>query len=215
MKQPQLLVFENSDKQNTTSKFDPTNLANLPSPFCALLCASPSSGKSSLIMNLVLHQKPKFKRILLYHFDENTSEYDNLDVEIINEPPTIEDFNRDEKTLLVIEDINFSGMNKIERAKIDRCFGYISTHYNCSIVLTSQVYINVPVSLRRMATHLFMWKNTDRRVCWLLSACFGIDKRALEVYFGKLTTRFDFLCITNAVGAPRITKNVFEIVSAD
>jgi hypothetical protein len=210
-----LLIFDNADKVGTTSKFNPNNLCDLPSPFCCILSAPTSSGKTSLIQNIILHQQPEFDRIVLYHFDEHTTEYDCVGVEVIHEPPTVATFKRGEKTLLIVEDISFDALNKQQQSDLNRCFGYISSHYGVSILLTTQTYTNVPVSIRRMANHLFLWKATDRRLSYLLSAMFGIHKKLVDAYFDTLKTRYDFIGISSAVDYPRITKNVYEILSTD
>jgi hypothetical protein len=210
-----LLIFENSDKVDTTSPFNPRNLCDLPTPFCAILSAPTSSGKTSLIQNIILQQQPEFDRILLWHFDEFSSEYDSLDVEKIESAPNVSMFKRGEKTLLIIEDISFDALNKQEKSDLNRCFGYISSHYGVSILLTTQTYTNVPVPIRRMANFLFLWKATDRRLSYLLSAMFGINKKRVDEYFDTLETRYDFICISSAVGYPRITKNIYEVLSED
>jgi hypothetical protein len=152
---------------------------------------------------------------VLYHFDEHTTEYNNIGVDLIHEPPTIATFKRREKTLLIVEDISFDALNKQQQSDLNRCFGYISSHYGVSILLTTQTYTNVPVSIRRMANHLFLWKATDRRLSYLLSAMFGIHKKTVDMYFDTLKTRYDFIGISSAVDYPRITKNVYELLSTD
>ena len=207
-----LLIFDNADKVGMTSPFNPDNLADLPSPFCCVLSAPTSSGKTSLIQNIILNQEPEFDRILLWHFDPHTTEYDNVGVELIDSPPTVGTFKRGEKTLLIIEDISFDALSKQAYSDLNRCFGYISSHYGVSILLTTQTYTNVPVPIRRMANFLYLWKATDRRLSYLLSAMFGIDKKTVDGYFDTLKTRYDFLGISSAVAYPRITRNVYEVL---
>lgn len=211
-----LLIFENLDKVGTTSPFNPNDLADFPSPFTLVLCAPTSSGKTSLIKNIILHQRPAFERIVIYHFDPDTLEYGDIDAEIISRPPEKSDFEKGVKTLLIIEDINMSLLSKIQRAEIDRVFGYISSHLGVSVILTSQTLTNVPLSIRRMASALIVWKGSDRRCVWVLSQMLGISKRDLEFYFDSLKTKYDFLLLSNFPPPyPRITKNLYEVVRTE
>ena len=45
------------------------DLANFPSPFRMLLLGPPNTGKSTLIKNIILHIRPRFKEVYVVHPD--------------------------------------------------------------------------------------------------------------------------------------------------
>lgn len=212
-KKQELFVFNCKDKEGTTSPFDPNNLCDFfhPATFC---CAAPtSSGKTSLIKNIILHQKPEFEKVYLWHFSpETTTEYDDVHVEMLYGPPTINTFKKGVKSLMVIEDVSFSALSKQENSDLNRMFGYISSHLGISIILTSQTFTAIPVQIRRMCNVVVVWKGTDRRVSYVLSAMMGIAKKDLDHYFSYCKTRYDFLCISNYPNYPKVSLNIYEVL---
>ena len=60
-----VVAFDNSDKKKAEKwddkkdKHGNLDLANFPCPFRCLLLGPPNSGKSNLIKNLIIHQKPR------------------------------------------------------------------------------------------------------------------------------------------------------------
>jgi hypothetical protein len=209
-----LMVFENSDKVGTTTGCDRSNLADLPSPFRCICMSSPSSGKTSVLKNLVLHQNPPFERIILFHFDPDTTEYNDIDHEKIQDIPHLDDLKKEKKkTLVIIEDIDPKSLSKDSLGRLCRLFGYCSSHYGVSVFYSAQTVTSVPVAIRRMASHLMVWRGSDVRSIQTLATMYGVPTRSILVYFeNHCKTRFDFLTISNSVGYPSITANVFTII---
>ena len=119
-----------SDKDGWTEEwYDKRNLLNIPHPFRCYLVGPPSSGKSTLIKNIILRTKPHFKEVLVYHFDpENSSEWDDIEAKIIDKLPDPKSLDRDKKRLLIIEDCNLKNSSVEDRATMNRLFGYTSSH---------------------------------------------------------------------------------------
>ena len=66
-------------------------------------------------------------------------EYDDLDdVVLLANIPAVQEFDGELKTLIILEDLNYIDMNQVEKGRMERLFGYASTHKNISVALTAQ-----------------------------------------------------------------------------
>lgn len=160
-----IMVIPNKEKkfhEKWTPNRDPLNL---PHPFRALLCSiQPNLGKTNIVKNILVRIEPKFKDIFLLHCGEDMqSEYEDEGIEIITELPDTneETFNSKVKTLLIIEDKNFKYFDKSQSLRLDRLYGYNSTHRNLSIICCSQSFFDVPCPIRRMSNVYILWKSKD------------------------------------------------------
>ncbi len=133
-------------------------------PFRAVLGASCGMGKSTICKNILLRHsvtdKP-FERLYIVHTDQDSGEYDDVGGIMLTRIPTSKDLDRKVKQMIILDDLNFSGMNKKEKKNLDRLFGYCSTHMNLSICLCSQNFMNVPVRIRQYSNLYIIAKNRD------------------------------------------------------
>src|SRR4051812_38922329 len=78
-----LVHIKNPDKVGAEGPWTPErgrNLANFPSPARIVLIGPCGVGKTNLIKLLVLHQRPRFERVILIHEDAGrTREYKDLE----------------------------------------------------------------------------------------------------------------------------------------
>ena len=76
--QNKLFVLENEDKIfHEEPDFD--ELCNFPHPFRMILSGPPNVGKTNVIYNVLCKKKPAFERIIIFHNDPSTKEYQNVD----------------------------------------------------------------------------------------------------------------------------------------
>jgi hypothetical protein len=219
----QIYVYENEDKKDHEKPIpsEPTYLLH---PCSCVFIGPPSHGKSNMMANIILDayrcNRP-FKRIILCHYLGNLShEYDIFSdiMETLPEVPTsVDDLKIDptQKTCIIFEDIDPRGLKHPQRSFLDRCFGVVSSHLGCTILMSAQQVIAIPVGCRRLASHFFIWRcGGSREDLILLARKCGIKKQDLEYYFDNiLTSKYDCLHINvYNTDAARITKNLHEVI---
>jgi hypothetical protein len=196
--------IRNSDKDGWTEHwYDGRNRLNLPHPWRFLGIARPSSGKSTVIKNIILRTVPKFKEILVYSFDkEATNEYDDIGATMLESFPSAKGWNRDKKRLLIIEDVNLKGMSNIDRSNLNRIMGFTSSHCNLSVAVTAQSCFDVDPPTRRMASVICLWKNHDMNSLYQMASRTGLKKEHVEFIFIYLIKgNHDFLMIDLSNGS--------------
>ena len=207
-----VIPITNKDKLFHES-VDMQDLGNMAHPSRIILCGNPNSGKSLAILNMLLHKKPPFQKIYLIHNDPNTKEYNAIDCEVMEELPEIDEIDTDLRNLIIIEDIEYRTLSKDQKRLLDRYFGCYSTHCNISIWITAQDAISIPASIRRMASHVFIWKSLDLNHMSILSSRFGLQNKDLKYIFDNiLTDPHDSLLIDSTRPSCRFRKNIFEVL---
>ena len=211
----ELVVLPNDDK-HFHEEPDYDDLGNFPHPFRMCICGPCNVGKTNTIYNILLRKNPPFERILILHNDPSTKEYQNIDAEYLEEGlPEIDEIDPEVKNLLIIEDIDYKNLlNKHQRSLLDRYFGSFSTHHNISIIITSQDPFSVPATIRRMCSHLVLWKNHDINSMAILSSRFNIKTKDLKYIFEHICKEpHDSLLIdTMRDNKHRLRKNIFELI---
>ncbi len=160
-----IMVIPNKEK-SFHEKWEPNrDKLNFPHPYRMLLCSiQPNLGKTNIVKNILMRAEPRFKVIFLLHCGEDVqTEYDDIEYTIITEVPemTSDMFDNDTKSLLIIEDKNFKYMSKKDLHRLDRAYGFVSTHRSLSIICCSQSFMDVPCSIRRMSNIYVLWKSKD------------------------------------------------------
>lgn len=159
-----IIVMKNKEKLNHEKWTPDRDMLNFPSPFRLLCLGGVNSGKTLTIKNILARIDPVFKNIYLLHCGgEFTKEYDEIDYECLNEIPVPSDprFDGSEKSCIIIEDKSFENLTREQKKRLNRLFGYMSTHRNLSIILTSQNFFDVPASIRRMSNIYIIWQVRD------------------------------------------------------
>lgn len=157
--------LKNTDKGFMEDWTPRRDLLNFPHSFRMLCLGPPNVGKSTAVKNVVVRAKPKFDIIYLLHCDIlGTTEYDDIEAEKLTEIPAPYDaalFDRKKKSLLIMDDMEFQFMNRGQKKKLDRLFGYTSTHRSLSIVVCAQDFFNLPPCIRRMSNVIVVWHVLD------------------------------------------------------
>lgn len=211
-----IIPIENSDKEFHEKWTKSRNMLNIPHPFRCVCLGPPNVGKTTIVKNIVLRADPPFQEIVVIHCDsEYTKEYDDLgEVEMLNEIPAPEDWEGQVKTLVVLDDLEFKGMNKQQKRNLDRLFGYVSTHKNISCILCSQDAFNVPPIVRRCSNLWILWRCPDLDAMATCARKTGLKAENFNTIFNKLMLESrDSLWLDKTDRSPYpMRKNGFTII---
>ena len=157
-----ILALPNPDKSFHEKWYGGRNMLNIPHPWRAVFLGPPNCGKGTVVKNLLLRAKPQFEEVVCIHCDpEYTQEWDDIGAEMLSEIPAPEDWEGAVKTLVILDDLEFKGMCKEQRRRLDRLYGFVSTHKNISVALCSQDTFNVPPIVRRCSNLWVLWRCPD------------------------------------------------------
>jgi hypothetical protein len=202
----ELVIIGNPDKAFHEAWNPTRDMLDIPHPYRAVLTAPPNRGKTLVVKNLLLRANPPFRQMVVVHCDGGyTQEYDDVsdDLEILSEIPAPEDWTGEEKTLCVLDDLEFKTMGKQQRRCLDRLFGYVSTHKNVSVILCSQDPFSLPCIVRRCANLFILWRLADLDSQAQISRKTGMKSANLHNIFDNLMTDYhDSLWIDTTTGSP-------------
>ena len=200
-----IIPIECSDKEGFTEAWTPgRNLLNIPHPWRGVFTGPPSSGKSCSIKNIIIRASPPFEEILIVHLDpEGTTEWDDVDAEYLQEIPEPTEFDRETKKLIIFEDLNLSDLPKDDRNKLNRIFGYSSSHCNLSVAITCQNAFDMSASLRRMASLYIIFRQPDVNALITLASRTGLKSAHMLYIMSRLLKKqHDSLWIDLKSGSP-------------
>lgn len=158
---PRPLLFKNPEKGGARRSTNPL----IPDwPWRGIWIGPPNSGKRNSLLTLIAHLTPFPRRIVLIHLDPNSTEYDELEVERYSpeEPPAIDEFDREEPCLLIVDEVDIASMPKKTQAEFSRLFFHTSSHYNTSAALCYQEFHRVPPNIRHAMQLYTIFKSVDR-----------------------------------------------------
>lgn len=184
----QLLAIKNADKEGWHETWNKKrDLLNIPHPCRAVFMGPPHTGKSTTIKNILLRANPPFERVVCCHCDpEGTTEWDDIGAEMRGDIPAPTDFSGNElKTAVIIDDMELKQMNKVQKAYLDRLFGYVSTHCRVSVFLTSQDSFNILPCVRRCANLWVIWRIRDLDSALCLARKAGIKRDQFNYIFSN------------------------------
>ena len=170
-------------------------------------------GKGVAAKNLLARAPPPFGRIVVYHYGTGTREW--LDCEpsdIISElPDDPASFRgRDEKSLLIMDEVPWETLPKADRTKADRCLQYVASHYSLTVYILHQNFVSIPVPIRRAADWWNLWGSVDNVSVRDVYSNTGHDFKSL-----LLLTSSKYDCITfdfSGIG-PQLRLNMFEPIA--
>lgn len=213
--QEKILPIKCSDKSFQEKWTKGRDLLDFPWSFRWTLAGPPSSGKSTIIKNHIIRANPPYTKVEVCHYDsEGSTEWEDVGATMISMLPDPKQINTTkEKYLLIIEDLNLSTVNKTEKEKIDRLFGYSSSHRGVSIALTAQNPLDVPVGARRMSNVFTIWKQPDLNGLMLMARRCGYKQQDFIEFFKLCKTQHDCITIdcTNLTPAP-LRFNGYQLI---
>ena len=132
---------------------------------------------------------------------------------MLSELPDPRDFTNEKKKMLILEDLEYSMMSKNDKQKLDRLFGYTSTHKFCTVVLTAQDSFRVPPICRRCTNVFVLWNSPDKDSMATLARKTGLRSKELTSIFNNFMHRkHDCLVIDLTHPNYRLRKNGYEVL---
>ena len=193
------------------------NIGNFPSPSRILLLGPCGVGKSTLIKNLIIHQRPRFKEVYLIHEDAGaTKEYKDLEcTQEFKEVPPLDFWDHDGphiKRAVIVDDLELTAAHKERLKNLAILFRYASTHKSLTIYFAHQSFFNVIPLIKKMSNVYILWKPRARTEITLIEDRVGMPKDSLKELFKTVATGDkDSICIdmTSKTPAP-LRLNIWQ-----
>jgi hypothetical protein len=184
-----IVPIDCSDKGFHERWTDKRNPLNIPHPFRAVLLGPPNSGKGCVAKNIIIRARPQFKKVIVVHCAPDfTTEWDGFDAEVIGEIPSPDEFGEmaEEKTLCILDDLEYGAFNKEQTRHLDRLLGFCSTHLNISVMILQQDAFQVPAIVRRCSNLFIFWKQTDCDAMSMVARKTGYKAPTFNTMFAQL-----------------------------
>ena len=215
----ELIDIKNTDKAKWTETwtkpaYKSQDLANFPHPSRVALIGPPSVGKSFLMKHLLLHQRPMFRELYIIHGDGDcTTEFDDVEpTRMMSEFPPIDFFDGEVKTLLIIDDVEFSSLSKEQEARMNKIFRYGSSHKNITVYVSHQSFFDLPNLVRKLCNVYVLWKPRSVSELKTIANRVGFTASQLDWIFENVCAEYrDSVCIDRHINAPSVLrKNLWE-----
>lgn len=219
-----IIAIVNKDKKNhevwTTSRAkDP---ANFPSPARILLLGPPNVGKTTVIKNLILHQRPRFEQVFLVHLDLISKDYEDMGLtDVFDEIPALDFWEQEEgsvpmKRAIILDDVEFTSSDKERKKRLAVLFRYASTHKNLTVYFSHQSTFDCPSIVRKMSDVWCLWKPRSLMEMTTVENRAGLDKGTLKQLFKTVATGHrDSICIDLKENTPaRLRLNIFKKIKS-
>ena len=145
---------------------------------------------------------------------EYSQEWEDMGATMLSEIPTPESWDGEVKTIVILDDIEIKRLPVDQARNLDRLFGYVSTHKNITVYLTSQNFANIPAAIRRMSNFWIIWKINDTDAMKICSKKAGLRKDDLYEIFNTIMPNFnDSLWIDRTSFSPYpLRRNGYEML---
>lgn len=230
-----IVLFENKDKKYNEHWTPDRDFANFPNPSRILICSKPNCGKSTTVLNLILRQDPIYKKIYLIHpdlkrtFDDDDHEPDEDEMKVkeyssidfvplfgIPDPVFFKPVDKKDamtKKLLIIDDVELKTLSKNEKKRLNKVLSFSSSHYNMSVVITSQdIFSQLNVAVVRFCNVFIVYPYSDINYNRMMLNRFGIGKKLQDKILDEMKTYgvHDSLCIDRTDNSPApFRKNLY------
>ena len=183
-------------------------------PSVLIVCGKKGSGKTNLTLNLISKATPLYDRIVIVHgAGESSSEYQDLidGSEVVEEIPTPDFWNPDQKNCLVIEEQPWGMFNRAQMSAAERCVNFTSSHRSVQVFIVVQNIGVLCPTIKRSMDYLLIAPHAG-----CLDQLYDL-KRRTGVDFKLLMEdicqdRHDFVCMDFTGRGPKLRRNMFDII---
>ena len=213
----EIMIFENKDKfyhESWNDKIKGESMINFPLPFKCIIFGKTNSGKTLLCQNILAKQFTPFEKIYLCHCGDDTREWDDIDVERLDEIPPPNFFDVNKKEAIIFEDLAFDSLDKEQKSNLDRIYGYSSTHLNVVPFICVQRNYNIPLRVRAGCNVWILYNLDNIRTKKMLGNQLGFESDEFIRLMDMLKGPHDSLCIDRTKNTKYpLRKNLYEIIS--
>ena len=215
----EIFVLDNPDK-HFHEKYEPNqSVIRFPHPFRCCILGQVNSGKSLMGMNIILARQakhPKFQEIHIIHGCNSSQEYDALEpTSISNEIPSYEDFDETKPKLLIIDDYDFTSIDKESKKRLSEILRFGSTHCNMSIIIIHQSWFRIPKMIKDHSNVFIIYKPIDLDEQHTIGRRVGLNKYCSDYLFDEfIKVPTDNITINTIPHAPfKFAKNIYDEIN--
>jgi hypothetical protein len=185
-----ILALPNPDKEFHERWTPRRNSLNIPHPWRGVFLGPPNCGKGTVLKNLLLRAKPQFEEVFVIHCDPDyTQEWDDIGAEILSQIPAPDEWEGQVKTLVILDDLDYKSMDKIQMKNLSRLYGFCSTHKHISVALLQQDAFSVPAIVRRCSNLFVFWRCPDIDAMSCVARKTGMKANNFNAIFNQLNMR--------------------------
>lgn len=172
---PKIICDQKLDPSRKQIKYPLPNTAG----YTMLICGRPGSGKTSFMYSLIGNKKKGYNKVydkvhvvmnpnsrssLKGGFKNHKRVYDELSIEnlehIIEEAKEISSDDKSKSSLMILDDVGAELKNN-DLQKILKSSQWNRRHNCLSTMFLLQSYKSLPLDIRKVASHLCLWKSTN------------------------------------------------------
>jgi hypothetical protein len=210
------LYNEERKKQGFSPFYKAFDMCNYPHPVKICGVGNTNRGKSNIVKNIIDHQFPPFTKIVRIKNLDNSHEYDNWDIIQKTEIPDQSFFSDGKKTLVILDDLDFTSLNKKNKANLVALYGRICTHSKgyISIIACTHGFFQLDPKMKRMSDVFYLWKPNDETEISLMAKKVGLTPNKLNMLFNDLCkTRYDYIVVDKTENSPyKYRLNSYDII---
>ena len=166
-----------------------------------------------MMKHLLLHQRPMYQESYIIHGDSTvTKELNDLEPTMMMEDfPPVEFYDSKVKTLVMIDDVEFSHLNKEQVARMNKLVRYVSSHKNVTVYVSHQSFVDLPILIRKLCNVFIIWKPRSLIELKLIANRIALHPEQMEDVFENHCNQYrDSLCVDLHFNTPAMyRKNIF------
>lgn len=219
----EMIIIPNAMKGGWVEKWTPDrNIGCIPASFRCLLLGGVGFGKTNVAKQIILrHQSTDrpFKHLWIITCSDDNIEWDDMEPDgVFTSIPPLHLFTEgNEKVCIVLDDMEQSNMNSDEQRKLSTLFRFVSSHHNCSLIMSYQSFFDCSKICRKVANVFVVYKPNSRTEMTNIDDRTGLEKGTLKTLFKKFcTSPYDPVVIDMTINSPaKLRKGLYDPIVYD